>query len=344
MVLSIRIRHVAVAITAILHAASGVLLSILALGLQRLFPSLEQLTPSLDHSSHLADFPRQHSPPRRDSGRSINAVTSKDHFTLLLASQARARAARTSSFTLSASLWTLKEYPSSKPSQIGEEHGATTFPDVPPDVLTDSSSTASSLLSMSPQEQEVVEAPRPGLGQPRLKRPHSSHCLSLPLNRKGSRTPSSPVPGLSRRKSSSSPHLREAAALSRKGSSTGDHSRCHTSVSEQVRKIVTIAPLPGKRKNEKNGSSKSASRVDRERTDPYHAPYFFPSPVSPSAHEYIRLAMLDRNLVSGGESPSAPVYPGDGCQRSSTWPGERMRSMWAPLHRKSLTRKCDPLL
>ncbi|KAH9964148.1 hypothetical protein BC827DRAFT_1189292 [Russula dissimulans] len=342
MVLSIR--YVAVAITAILHATSGILLSILALSLQGLFPSLKQLPPSFVNISDVADSPQQHFPSRRDSGYSISTVTSEDHFTLLLASQARARAARTSSFTLSASLWTLKECPSPKPSQLGEERGATTFSDVPPGVLTDSPSTASSRLSMPPQERKVPEAPRPGLKQPQLNRSHSSHCLPLlPLNRKGLRAPSSPVPGLLRRKSSSSPHLREAAALSRKRSSSGDHSRSHTSISEQARKIVTIASLPkskdGKRKSEKNGPSKSAPRVDRERTDPYHAPYFFPSPVSPLARDYMRLAMLDRNLISGGASPSTPMSPEDGGRHPSSWSGERMRSLWVPLHRKSLTHK-----
>jgi hypothetical protein len=45
-----------------------------------------------------------------------------------MASQARARAARHPLFTLSSSLWTLKEYPSPYLPQVGEGHGSTAPP------------------------------------------------------------------------------------------------------------------------------------------------------------------------------------------------------------------------
>lgn len=93
-----------------------------------------------------------------------------------------------------------------------------------------------------------------------------------------------------------------------------------------VRKIVEMTPVrrckDRKRKGEKNRSSESASSVGRaRRTDPYQAPYFFPSPVSPWAHEYARLVRLDRKLVLSADTPAshpAPVQP-----EVSSWPGER---------------------
>jgi hypothetical protein len=146
--------------------------------------------------------------------------------TVLLASQARARAARPSTFAPSASLWTLKEYPSPMPSQLGEERGTSILSDAPHDILYDSPSAASFQFSIPPQEEHSESS------SAALKRSRSSHCLSLlPLHRKGSCSLSFPLPGLSRRKSSSSPHLREAAALSRKGSPSGHPNHRRASVS-----------------------------------------------------------------------------------------------------------------
>jgi hypothetical protein len=142
---------------------------------------------------------------------------------VLLASQARARAARPSQFALSDSLWTLKECPSPKPSQLGEDHEATILSDVPRDVLCDSPSSIRH--SIAPPH----EGHSPETSHVALKRTRSSHCFSL-LHRKRSHTPSHPLTGLSRCKSSSSPHLREAAALSQNGSPTGDRNHRHTSV------------------------------------------------------------------------------------------------------------------
>lgn len=96
-----------------------------------------------------------------------------------------------------------------------------------------------------------------------------------------------------------------------------------------------------KRKGEKNRPSETGLRVvDRGRTDPYQAPYFFPSPVSPWAHEYTRLARLDRKLVLDADVPassSAPIQS----EVDRSWPGERMRSMWAPLHRRGISPGSD---
>ncbi len=119
-----------------------------------------------------------------------------------------------------------------------------------------------------------------------------------------------------------------------------------------VRKIVDITPVrkckSRKRKDEKNRPSESASLVGRGRTDPYQAPYFFPSPVSPWADEYARLVRLDRKLVLSGAgvpaSPSASVRSELDRQRLSHGPvpGERMLSVWAPLHRRTLSHDSDP--
>ena len=146
--------------------------------------------------------------------------------TMLLASQARARAARPSLFSLSDSLWTLKEYPSPPmPSQLGEERGTTTI--LSDNILSDSPSSASLRYSTPPQEEH-----EPGASIPPLKRSRSNHCLSsILLPRKGPRALSLPLPGLSRHKSSSSPHLREVATLSRNESHGGGYNRRHNSVS-----------------------------------------------------------------------------------------------------------------
>jgi hypothetical protein len=205
-----------------------------------LFPFLKQLPPRVDP---ISDHSEQ---PRRDSGFSLYSVTSESNTsdeslespsstldseakdnsdkraTVLLASQARARAARPSTFALSSSLWTLKESPSPMPSQLGKEHEATNLSDAPDDVLCDSPSSIQ--YSTSPPEEH-----KPEMSRAALKRTRSNHCLSL-LHRKGSHHLS--LPGLSRRKSPSSPHLREAAAAhSRKGSTSGDRNHRHTSVS-----------------------------------------------------------------------------------------------------------------
>lgn len=217
-----------------------------------LVPSLKQLPPSFDHISNPADPPKQHFLSRRDSGNSVHSVTSesvssdesyetpsstpepypKDSLekraTMLLASQARTRAARPSLFSLSDSLWTLKEYPSPPmPSQLGEERGVTTIlSDIPHDILSDSPSSASLRFSIPPQE----EHDRASI--PPLKRSRSNHCLSrIPLPRKGPRALSLPLPGLSRHKSSSSPHLREVTTLSRNESLGGGYDHRHNSVS-----------------------------------------------------------------------------------------------------------------
>ena len=149
--------------------------------------------------------------------------------TMLLASQARARAARPSLFSLSDSLWTLKEYPSPPmPSHLGEERGATTIlSDIPHDILSDSPSSASLRFSAPPQEEHDPRALTPP-----LKRSRSNHCFSrIPLPRKGPRALSLPLPGLSRHKSSSLPHLREVAKLSQNDSHGDGYNHRRSSVS-----------------------------------------------------------------------------------------------------------------
>ncbi len=263
------LRYVAVAISVVLHAISGVCLvsyvlflsrmssqprpfshssqSILAVILQYFFPFLKQLPPSFyfDHTS-AADLSHHHFPRRRDSGYSTHSTTSDsasdesselrlsisepdpngcldDHFTLLLASQARARAARHPQFTLSSSLWTLKEYPSPYLPQVGEERGSTA---IPPDRLCDSSSIASSELSTPPQEERFSEKSRKSSTTSKHSRSSHGHPFRLlPFHRRGSRS-LSPSPGQSRR---TSPPLPEVANPPRRASSSSrndqDHSR-----------------------------------------------------------------------------------------------------------------------
>jgi len=330
------VRHVAVAITAVLHAVGGIFLSVLALSLQRLFPSLKQRPPCFDYIPDLADPSQKHFPLCRDSSYCILTVTSNgvssdesllipppvleadsglspnDHAALLLASQARARAARPSLFTLSSSLWTLKESPSPEPSQVGKVHWATTtLSDVQPNTLRGGPTVASFRFSILPQEEQLSEAPSTGFKRKRFLR-----C-----------------------KSASSPHLRE---LAMNQSSSGDHYHRRISVSEQVRKVMTISPGRKYKGDKRKGSEKfppseSASRAgrSRNRTDPYQAPYFFPSPLSPWANDYSR---LDRKLVLSADVPplsSAQVRPEDHRRRLPSSPGGCMRSMWAPLRRRN---------
>ena len=201
--------------------------TVLALNLQLLFPSYKQLPPSFDYIPNLADLPQQHRSSRRDSSYSIDTITSdgvssdeslstppsileadprvspNDHVVILLASQAHARAARPPSFTRSFSLWTSKESPSLKPSQLGKERWTTTtLSGVPHDTLCNGPSVTSFRFSIPPQEQ-LSEAPSTG-----FKRKRSSHCLPLlPPHHKRFPLISSPLPGFSRCKSvASSPH------------------------------------------------------------------------------------------------------------------------------------------
>jgi len=163
------LRYIAVAVSVVLHAISGILLvshtfflsrtspkpsfqSILAVVLQHFFPSLKELPPSFyfDHTPDSVDFSHQYRPRHRDSACSthntISGSASDDrsgphlsisepdkgylhgHCASLQASQARARAARDPLFTLSSSLWTLKEYPTPYLLQGGDEHGSTNVP------------------------------------------------------------------------------------------------------------------------------------------------------------------------------------------------------------------------
>ncbi|KAH9081476.1 hypothetical protein EDB83DRAFT_549178 [Lactarius deliciosus] len=296
------LRYVVVAISVVLHAFSGVCLSILALILQHFCPFLQQLPPSyyFDHTSDLSHY---HFPRRRDSGHSTFSTTSDtasyessdpplsisepnskgyldDHFTLLLASQARARAARHSSFTLSSSLWTLKEYPTPYLPQVGEEHGSAT---VPPDRLCDSSSIASSEFSTSPQEEVFSEK---SSTSKRSRSGHRHPFRLLPFHRRGSRSLSPSPPRESQRTSSP---LRRASSSSRI-----DQVR-RSSVLKYMRRAA-----PGhrnskeKKRKAKSEGEPSASRVGRSRTDPYQAPYFFPTPMSPGAYDYVRLVQHHR--------------------------------------------------
>ena len=341
--------------------------SILALVLQHFFPSLEKLPPSFyfDHISDPADLPHHHFPRRRGSGNSSHSTTSDsasgesleqqlsiserarkgcldDHFDLLLASQARARAARHPLFTLSSSLWTLKEYPSPYLPQVGEGHGSTA---TPPDRLSDSPSIASS------QEERFSEKPRKS--SPTSKHSRSRHGRPfrlLPFHRRGSRSLSPPPPGQSRR-TSPPYHLPEAATPPRRApsSSRSDRDLRRTSVLDHsaffsppklqslISPLITVKKAaPGHRYNKgkkrKADGQLSASRVGRSRTDPYQAPYFFPSPMSPGASEYVRLAQYNRNPVLGDHAYTPTSTEGrlhtDDNGRSSSPSRGPLRSVW----------------
>jgi hypothetical protein len=151
-----------------------------------------------------------------------------DHVDILLASQARARAARPSSFSLSSSLWTLKEFPSPKPPQLSKElWGTTTSSSDVPHTLCDRPSVAPDECSPDEHSSEASRI--------ELKRKSSSHHFPFfPLHRKRRRPTSPPLPGFSRCKSAAlSPHLRELAKLPRNGSSSSDHYHRRISVSER---------------------------------------------------------------------------------------------------------------
>ena len=133
-----------------------------------------------------------------------------DHVAFLLASQARARAARRLAFTPPPSLWTLKEYPSPRTPQLGGEHLLTSLFD-PPDTLCDNPSIAPSGFSAPPQEEM----------SPQVSSPESKHtglchsCRLLPFHKRCSYSHSSSLPDLSR----ALPSLREADARHRSSSS-----------------------------------------------------------------------------------------------------------------------------
>ncbi|KAI9444627.1 hypothetical protein H4582DRAFT_832332 [Lactarius indigo] len=200
------LRYIVVAISVVLHAFSGVCLSILALLLQHFFPFLKDSGHStFSTTSDTASY-ESSEPPLSISEPDPKGCLD-DHFTLLMASQARARAARHSSFTLSSSLWTLKEYPTPYLPQVGEEHGSTT---VPADKLCDSSSIASSELSTSPQEEGF--SGKSGTTSKRSRSSHRRPFRLLPFHRRGSRSLSPSGPRESHR---TSPPLRRASSSSR---------------------------------------------------------------------------------------------------------------------------------
>ncbi|KAF8274281.1 hypothetical protein EI94DRAFT_1714038 [Lactarius quietus] len=274
------LRKVAVAISVVLHAISGVFL--------------------IFYFGHVSDPAGLHLPRRRGSGYSTHSTTSDnterkgcldDHFDLLLASQARVRAARHPLFTISSSLWTLKEYPSPYPPQVGEGHESTA---PPPDRLRDSPSISPS------QEESFSEKSRKSSStskQSRSGRGRPFHLL--PFHRRGSRSLSPPPPGQSRR-TSPHHHIPEAATPPRRSRSRSrsDQDLRRTSVMDHVRR-ATPGHRSNKEKKRKVEGQLSESRVGRGRTDPYQAPYFFPSPLSPGAHDYVRLAQHDRKPVLG---------------------------------------------
>ncbi|KAI0248345.1 hypothetical protein BJV78DRAFT_1236818 [Lactifluus subvellereus] len=276
------IPHFVVVIFAVLHAASGILLSILALGLQWLFPSLKQLPPSFSHIFDPADITSDDT----FSDETLESLpipeSNSDHVAFLLASQARARATRHLTFTPPPSLWTLKEYPSPRPPELGGEHVLTSLFDTP-DTLCDSPPIASSELFAPPPEEMS-----PQVSSPESKHTHLCHsCRLLPFHRRCSYSHSSSLPDLSRH-GLALPHLREADARRRSGSPSSDQNHRRSPLSKHVRKIAAIAAghKVKHRKPKDKKDQPSASHVGRGRTDPYQAPYFFPSPVSPWAYDY----------------------------------------------------------
>ncbi len=270
------LRYIAVAVSVVLHAISGILLvshtfflsrtspkpsfqSILAVVLQHFFPSLKELPPSFyfDHTPDSVDFSHQYRPRHRDSACSthntISGSASDDrsgphlsisepdkgylhgHCASLQASQARARAARDPLFTLSSSLWTLKEYPTPYLLQGGDEHGST---NVPPDRLYDSPSIASSELSTPPQEERFSKSRKSS----KSKRSRSGHGHSfrlLPFHKRGSRSLSPSTPGQSSHRSSLH-HFPEAANLSRRSSSGSDQDHRRSSILDHG---VSVSPF-----------------------------------------------------------------------------------------------------
>ena len=79
----------------------------------------------------------------------------------------------------------------------------------------------------------------------------------------------------------------------------------------------------------------SASRVGRSRTDPYQAPYFFPSPMSPGVSDYVQLAQHNRKPVLSDHAHTPMSTEGQQNVCSSLQSRGRLRSVWPPLHRRS---------
>jgi hypothetical protein len=107
-----------------------------------------------------------------------------------------------------------------------------------------------------------------------------------------------------------------------------------------VRKIAEIVPGCNVKDRDYRGKKgqTSASRVGRGRTDPYQAPYFFPSPVSPWAYDYVRLIQLNRKLDLSSDVPTSHsplTSSGDDQARVSSPSGRNARIVRAPSHQRS---------
>ncbi|KAI0275262.1 hypothetical protein BC834DRAFT_840132 [Gloeopeniophorella convolvens] len=312
------LRCIAVAVSVLLHAVSGIFLPPTTL------PLPQTGAPDFTHAADVNDSPSDLF-RRSDGGYSTHTVTTddassddtletpsssreahpKDYFgdraASLLASQARARAARHPSFTPPSSLWPLKEYPSPKPSQLGEAHGSAasaSWLDIPDDMLCDSPPS----IGPAPQGMEMFVQGSSNGAEP-LRRHHSFRLLSF-----HSKSRRAPKPGLARHKSAP-PRLRQARTPPRTALVAYDHHlhhHRHSSVSEQVWRLVTTAPGH----KDKDRLKLAASAVGpRARTNPYEAPYFFPSPVSPEASGYARRAQLGRRPAADAPvaGPPSPV-------------------------------------
>jgi hypothetical protein len=253
-----------------------------------------------------------------------------DHFELLMASQARARAARHPLFTLSSSLWTLKEYPSPYLPQVGEGHGST----APlPDRLRDSSS-----IAPSQEETSSEKSRKSSFTSKHSRSSHGRPFRLLPFHRRGSRSLSPPPPAQPRR-TSPPPDLPVVATPPRRApsSSKSDQDLRRTSALDHMR-----GAAPGHRDNKvkkrKSEGQLSGSRVGPSRTDPYQAPYFFPSPMSPWAYDYVQLAQHDRKpvLEDNAHTPiSTEERPhAEDNRRSRSRSRGPLRSVWSS-HRKS---------
>jgi hypothetical protein len=111
-------------------------------------------------------------------------------------------------------------------------------------------------------------------------------------------------------------------------------------VSFRSRRDITVRRVaPGHKDNQerkrKAEGQVSASRVGRSRTDPYQAPYFFPSPMSPGASDYVEQAQHNRKPVLSDHAHTPMPTEGQQNARSSSQFRGRLRSVWPPLHRRS---------
>ncbi|KAI0066514.1 hypothetical protein BV25DRAFT_1835549 [Artomyces pyxidatus] len=282
-------RWFAIAVSAVLQSIGGILLSIVAVILVRLVPSLAQAPPSFlseladsrrgsivsnrSLSSDTSDGPSEPPSPIRD--RPAPDIPSPGPSTLF-DSQTRPRATRQSARSPRFVLPTLPEDedPIIRPTSAGD-YG----------MRASSQDPFFASPMGTPEEVEMPLEDTSGLSSsPNLNRRHSFRLLPhfklspAPKRSKLCRCQSMP----SELNSLSTPPKRKPPPIHRSTWNTSHSEREHGSkwrlVSPKHHKPRTPATAP-------------------MRTNPYEAPYFFPTPESPDAQDYVRRVRMDLKNV-----------------------------------------------